>query len=90
MKVEAERRFLVEVPDNVTEEEAKALVEEAQDSLPDSEGMDWIDGNDRGWIGFEVEIEYTGVSDPDTVAGGASTKGLRVISLDLDRPYRGC
>lgn len=80
VKLEADRRFLMEVPDDCTEEEVQELIEEAQDSLPESEGLEWM-GEGQKWSGYEIEVEYTDVSDPETVAGGEA-ESLKVIRLD--------
>jgi hypothetical protein len=81
VQVEAERRFLLEVPDDCTLEEAAELLEGVSESSLDGEGMEWTDNNDQNWLGFNVQIDTTEVYDPDTVAGAPPTEGLKVIML---------
>ena len=79
--LEATRRFVVEVPDHFTEEQTAALLEKAQASISDEEGMEWSDDLDRKWVGYDVEIGTTEVYDPDTVLGAPAAEGLKVIRL---------
>src|SRR5262245_15809138 len=84
--VEASRRFVVEVPDHISEEQAQELVENDSVPLPDDDGMEWWDTPDRKCLGYDVEIEETDVYDPQTVLGGPSVEGLRVIQFVDERP----
>lgn len=81
VQVEATRRFVVEVPNDISEEEAQQLLEEGHLPLPEGDGMEWWDTPDRKWLGYEVEIEDIEVYDPETVMGTPSTDGLRVVWL---------
>ena len=83
VQVEATRRFVVELPDNVSEKQAQDLVENGEVERPDDDGMGWWDTPDRQWVGCDVEIEETDVYDPDAVMGAPSTEGLRVIRLHV-------
>jgi len=87
VQLEASRRFLVEVPDDLTREEVQELVKEAEWSLPDDEDMAWKDDLDRGWIAYDVEIESTDVLDADAVAE-ESTQRLKVIRLGGGQPVQ--
>lgn len=81
VQLEASRLFVVEVPDDMSEEQAEALVDELQDTFPEDEGMAWRDDLGRNWSGYAVEFSETEVYDPDVVVGGPTTKGLTVIRL---------
>jgi hypothetical protein len=81
VQVEASRRFLVEVPDHISEKQVQELLENEDVELPDDDGMGWWDTPDRQWVGCDVEIEDTELYDLDAVMGGPSTEGLRVITL---------
>lgn len=81
VQVEAERRFVVEVPDDVTDEQAEELLREMQDAT-DVDEVEWTDDGGRHWVGFDVECVETEVHDPDTVVGSPGVTGLRVIRLD--------
>jgi hypothetical protein len=76
VQLEAERQFVVEVPDHFTEDQTEELLQHT--SLPDEEGMEWAEG-DRLWAGYEVEIDTTCVYDSDTHA--VNKDGLKVIKL---------
>lgn len=82
VQLEATRRFVVEVPDDMNEEQAQELLEDLQEPLPDDEGMAWWDEPDRSWSGYDVEFTETDVYDPETVVGGPKTEGLRVMTLE--------
>ncbi len=82
VQLEASRRFVVELPDHISEEEAQELVESGDVPLPDEDGMEWTDELDQKWIGYDVEIMETDVYDPEPVTGSRSTAGLRVVRLE--------
>jgi hypothetical protein len=84
VQVEASRRFIIEVPDHISEGKAQELVEGDQVLLPDDEGMEWWDMPDRKWSGYDVEIEETDVYDPETLLVAPSTDGLRVIRVEAE------
>jgi hypothetical protein len=83
IQVEVERTFAVEVPDDMTEEQAQELLENMDDSLSDDEGMAWEGGGKAGgtWIGYDVEVEETEVHDPALCGGWPKPEGLTVIRL---------
>lgn len=89
VQLEATRRFIVEVPNHISEEQAQELVDAGQVSLPEDEGMEWWDTPDRKWLGYDVEIEDTDVYDPETSFVAPRTEGLRVICLETDGPAEG-
>ena len=76
VELEAERQFVVEVPDHFTEGHIEELLQHT--SLPDEEGWEWADC-DCLWAGDEVEIDMTDVYelDPNSVSEGR----LKVIKL---------
>jgi hypothetical protein len=78
VQVEATRRFVVELPDHVSEKQAQDLVESKQETFPDNDDMAWRDQPDRSWSGYDVEITETHVYDP----GAPNTDELRVIRLE--------
>lgn len=82
VQLEATRRFVVEVPDHISEDQAEQLVENAQEAFPEDEGMEWWDHPDRSWTGYDVEITETEVYDPDAVWGSPRTEELKVIRLE--------
>jgi hypothetical protein len=83
VQLEADRRFLLEVPDDCTLEEAAELLEGVSEALLDREGIEWTDNNDQNWLGYNVEIDTTEVYDPDAVSGAPPTEGLKVIKLEV-------
>jgi hypothetical protein len=78
VQLEAERQFVVEVPDHFTEDQTEELLQHT--SLPDECGMEWADEHGRQWVGFDVEIDTTSVYDPDT--NTVTEDGLKVINLE--------
>ena len=83
MRLDVERKFVVEVPDEFTEEQVEELLEDAGDSLKDCDGMEWIDGSDQRWSGYVVEVSSTDVNDPDIVMGGEQmAASLPVVRLE--------
>lgn len=78
VQLEANRTFIVEVPDDMTEEDAEELVKDQ--TLPEDESMAWKDDLGHKWIGYDVEIWETDVYESDGIGG------LKVINLDeLDK-----
>jgi hypothetical protein len=84
VQVDASRRFVIEVPDHITEEQAQDLLVSETVTLPEDDGMEWWDLADRKWVGYLVEIEETDVHDPETIWGTPSVEGLRVIRLNVE------
>ena len=82
VQLEACRRFVAEVPDHCSEEQARQLVEDVQESFPDDDGMEWRDEFGRHWVGYDVEIDGTEVYDPDTEWAAPDTEGLKIIKLE--------
>jgi len=81
VQLEASRRFIIEVPDHISDEQAQELLDEGQVSLPDDEeGMEWWDTPDRKWVGYDVDIEDSDVYEPGIVR----TDKLRVIRLEME------
>lgn len=70
VQVEATRSFIVEVPDDFTEEQAQDLLRDFDRQLPDTEGMEWRDHDDRDWVGVDVDVLETDIYDADTVETG--------------------
>ena len=81
VQVEATRRFLVEVPDHVTEEQAQELVLQSEDTFPADDEMAWTDDGIRNWVGYDVEIENTEVYEPTEMMSAPPLEGLTVIKL---------
>jgi hypothetical protein len=77
VQVEAARSFIVEVPDDFTEEQAQELLRDFDRQLPGTEGMEWRGDDDRDWVGFDVDVLETDIYDADNV----KTEGLEVIRL---------
>jgi hypothetical protein len=80
VQVEAGRKFVVEVPDDCTEEQAEELFQAAEESMSNTEGMGWTDDNDRLWVGFDVEIDDTDIYEPITMK---EMEELSVITLGV-------
>lgn len=81
VQLEATRRFVLEVPDDIGEEQARELLEDLQEPLPDEGKMAWWDQPDRSWSGYDVEFTETAVYEPETDFGAAKTDGLTVVKL---------
>lgn len=77
VQVEAARSFIVEVPNDFSEEQAQELLHDFDRQLPGTEGMKWRDHDDRDWVGFDVNVLETDIYDADS----RDTKGLEVITL---------
>ena len=79
-QVEVERRFVIEVPDDITEGQVEQgwaeWIESKEADL--AEELAWMTDDGTGWIGYEVEGVETNVDDIDPV----QAKAQLIINLE--------
>jgi hypothetical protein len=82
VQVQAERKFVIEVSADLTEERMEQLRRRLFDT-PEVEEIGWADEDGRLWSGFDVEFVDTVVHDPDAVLSGLTVEGLKTVRLPL-------
>ncbi len=80
LRLEVERRLVVEVPDDVTQEQVEQNVEDwiEQKENAGQEQVEWRSGDGQGWCGCDMDEIETSVDDSDPV----EAEELPVISLE--------
>ena|SRR5579884_1164725 len=81
VQVQAERKFVVEIPGDLSEEQIEQLRRRLFTN-PDVEEIEWTDEDGCLWSGFDVEFVDTVVHDSDAVLGKPTMEGLKVVRLD--------
>ena len=79
VQVEATRRFVVEVPDDIDGDEVYERMIKAEPE-PEDEDMAWRDDTDHLWIGYDVDVWETDVCEAE--ADDPSLAEMKTIKLE--------
>jgi hypothetical protein len=82
VQVHAERKFVIEVPVDLTEGQMEQMRRRLFDA-PEAEEIEWTDEDGNRWAGFDVEFVDTAIQDHDAVLGGLTVEGLKTVRLDV-------
>jgi hypothetical protein len=82
VQVYAERKFVIEVPVDLTVEQMEQLRRKLFDA-PEAEEVEWTDDDGNRWSGFDVDFVDTAIQDHDAVLGGLTVEGLKTVRLDV-------